>query len=147
MKSNQPSATPRGVRVAEQLHQEIAELIRAELKDPRIGMVTATGVEVTPDYAHATVWFTVLPSDDETIADTLSGLRAARGFMRAQLGRRIRIHTTPELKFKHDQSIEQGFNLSKLIDQANASYAKDDQPADQPDDGAPPQAGRRSAAR
>lgn len=155
MASHQPSAAPRGVRVAEQLHHELAELIRGELKDPRIGMVTVTGVEITPDYAHATVWFTVLPSDEQTLANCLAGLRAASGFLRAQLGRRVRIHTTPELKFKHDRSIEYGLHLSKLIDYANSSSASTPIPPDEPSPGARaesnaskrPKTRRRSAAR
>lgn len=113
----------RSVRVAEQVHHELAEMIRAEVKDPRVGMVTLTGVDITPDYAYATVHFTVLPSDDRTVRDTLSGLQHAAGFLRAQLGRRVRIHTTPELRFVHDRSVEHGIEMSKLIQQANARQA------------------------
>lgn len=100
-------------------------MIRAEIKDPRVGLVTVTGVEITPDYAHAKVFFTVLPDDPESLANTLAGLRRAAGFMRSQLGRRVRIHTTPELKFVHDRSIEHGMSMSKLIDQANERQAED----------------------
>ena len=60
----------RGIRVADQLQRELAQQIQFEVKDPRIGLVTLTGVDLTPDYAVATVWFTVFPSDDETIART-----------------------------------------------------------------------------
>jgi len=115
----------RAARVAEQVHHEIAELIRAEVKDPRIGMVTVTGVELTPDYAYATVYFSVLPDDDETLAATLAGLGRAAGLLRSQLGRRVRIHTTPELRFVHDRSIEHGISMSKLIDAANERQADD----------------------
>lgn len=115
----------RGPRVAEQVHQELAELIRAEVKDPRIGLVTVTGVELTPDYAYATVWFSVLPDDEATVANTLAGLRHAAGFLRSQLGRRVRIHTTPELRFVHDRSIERGMSMSRLIDEANERQADD----------------------
>ncbi len=115
----------RSVRVAEQIHQELAEMIRAELKDPRVGMVTLTGVEITPDYAYATVYFTVLPSDDETLARTTEGLRRAAGFLRSQLGRRVRIHTTPEIRFVHDQSTERGMSMSQLIDEATRHRADD----------------------
>ena len=113
------------MRVAEQVHHELAELIRAEVKDPRVGLVTVTGVEMTPDYAYATVYFSVLPDDDESLAATLAGLRHASGFLRSQLGRRVRIHTTPELRFVHDRSIERGMSMSKLIDQANEQRADD----------------------
>ena len=91
-------------------------MIRSEVKDPRVGLVTVTGVELTPDYAVARVYFTVLPNDEETVATTLDGLRRAAGFLRSQLGRRVRIHTTPELHFVYDRSVEEGSRLSKLID-------------------------------
>lgn len=108
----------RKVRVAEQVHQELAELIRGELADPRVGMVTVTGVDITPDYAYATVYFTVLPDDPDTVAHTAAGLARAAGFLRGQLGRRVRIHTTPELRFVHDPSTARGMEMSKLIDEA-----------------------------
>jgi ribosome-binding factor A len=123
----------RAVRVAEQVHHELAELISRELKDPRVGMVTLTSVDITPDYAYATVHFTVLPSDEQTIADSTAGLRRAAGFLKAQLFKRIRIHTTPELRFVHDRSVERGMDLSKLIDEANAQRAADDEPKRTPD--------------
>jgi len=115
----------RGPRVAEQVHHELAELIRSEVKDPRIGLVTVTGVDLTPDYAYATVHFSVLPDDDASLANTLAGLRRAAGFLRSQLGRRVRIHTTPELRFVHDRSIERGISMSRLIDEANERRADD----------------------
>lgn len=119
MGRHQPaSGGGRKVRVTEQVHHELAELIRAELKDPRVGMVTVTGVDLTPDYAHATVHFSVLPDDPETVAHTAAGLARAAGFLRGQLGRRVRIHTTPELRFVHDQSSAHGIEMSKLIDEA-----------------------------
>ena len=80
MRRKAGSAPGRAVRVTEQLHQELAEIIRAEVKDPRLGMVTVTSVDLTPDYAYATVWFSVLPDDPETVAATLQGLRAAAGW-------------------------------------------------------------------
>ena len=122
-----PGATPgRALRVTELLHQEIAELIRTEVKDPRLGLVTVTGVDLTPDYAHATVHFSVLPDDDEWVAETLRGLRAASGFLRSLIGRRVRIHTTPELHFVHDASTRRGIEMGRLIDEANARRAADD---------------------
>lgn len=122
-----PGATPgRALRVTELLHQEIAELIRTEVKDPRLGLVTVTGVDLTPDYAHATVHFSVLPDDEEHVAQTLQGLRAAAGFMRSLIGRRVRIHTTPELHFVHDVSTQRGIEMGRLIDEANARRAADD---------------------
>jgi ribosome-binding factor A len=137
------SGVSRSTRVAELIHQELAQMIAREVKDPRIGMVTLTGVEVTPDYAYATVRFTVLPSDDATVARSLEGLRHSAGFMRSQLGRRVRIHTNPEIRFVHDRSVERGVDLSHLIDVANATRAAADAP-DAPD--AHPQADPRTGA-
>jgi ribosome-binding factor A len=108
----------RSSRVVEQVHQEIANLVRSEVKDPRLGLVTITGVDITPDYAFATVHFTVLPSDDETVKRTTQGLQSAAGYLKIQLGKRIRIHTTPTLRFKYDGSTERGLEMSSLIDQA-----------------------------
>ena len=125
MTSHRPGGVSRSVRVTEQVHHELAELVRAEVKDPRVGMVTITGVELTPDYAYATVYFSVLPDDEATVANTLAGLRHAAGFLRSQLGRRVRIHTTPELRFVHDVSVERGMAMSKLIDEANRRHADD----------------------
>ena len=105
--------------------RQVAELVRTEVKDPRVGMVTIQAVEVTPDYAHAKVFFTTLVDNDEAVQNTLSGLRKASGFIRGQLGRRLTIHTTPELHFVHDTSTARGMELSKLIDEANATRAKD----------------------
>lgn len=101
-------------------------MIRGEVKDPRIGLVTLTGVDLTPDYAVATVHFTVMPSDEKTLADTLAGLRASAGFLRSQIGRRVRIHTTPEIRFRHDPSVERGLAMDRLIDEAVSRHAADD---------------------
>lgn len=117
--------TARGVRVAEQIHHELANLIRAEVKDPRLGMVTVTGIDLTPDYAYATVHVAVLPDDPETVEASLEGLRHAAGFLRTQLSRRVRVHTVPELRFAIDTSTQRGIVMSKLIDEANARSADD----------------------
>ncbi|MEI8303337.1 MAG: 30S ribosome-binding factor RbfA [Burkholderiales bacterium] len=125
MTRHKPGGSGRGARVAEQIHHELAEMVRGELKDPRVGLVTLTGVDLTPDYAYATVWFSVLPDDPATLELTLQGLRRAAGFLRSQLGRRVRIHTTPELRFVHDPSVGRGASLSALIDAANSVQARD----------------------
>lgn len=104
-------------RVSEQIRREVAELIRSEVKDPRVGMVSITDVEVTPDYAHAKVYFSTL-AGSERLDEVMAGLQKASGFLRRELGRRIRIHTTPQLHFVFDQSLERGADLSKLIQQA-----------------------------
>ena len=113
-------ASGRHIRVAEQIQRELAELLRSELKDPRVGMLTLTGVEVTPDLAHAKVFFSTLVGGAER-ADTLAGLQRASGFLRSLLGRRLRTHTTPELHFEFDGSLEKGMELAKLIDDAVGS--------------------------
>ena len=112
-------------RVSEQIRREIAELVRSEVKDPRVGMVSITDVEVTPDYAHAKVFFSTL-AGSETVDAVLEGLQKASGFLRRELGKRIRIHTTPQLHFVFDQSLERGADLSKLIQKAvSISDARD----------------------
>ncbi len=125
MAKHSKSITGRGVRVADQIQRDLAEIIAYELKDPRVGMITITEVQVTPDYAHAKVFFTTLVDNDEAIQNTLTGLRQAAGFIRGQLGRRLTIHTTPEVHFVHDVSTARGMQLSKLIDEANATRSKD----------------------
>jgi ribosome-binding factor A len=112
------SGFQRSDRVAEQVRRDLADLIRSELKDPRVGMISLTAVELTPDYAHAKVFFTTL--DHEHLEEIERGLKRASGFLRRELGRRIHIHTLPELHFVYDNSIERGISLSHLIDQANA---------------------------
>ena len=108
----------RSERVAEQVRRDLADLIRTELKDPRVGMISLTDVQLTPDYAHAKVFFTTLQS--EHLEEIQAGLKRASGFLRRELGRRIHIHTLPELHFVFDNSLEHGANMSLLIDQANA---------------------------
>ncbi len=106
-------------RVAEQIRRELAELIRTELKDPRVGMISITDVEVTADYAHAKVFFSTL-AGSEHLEDVMTGLQKASGFLRRELGKRISIHMTPQLHFVFDQSLERGADLSKLIQEALA---------------------------
>ncbi|HJV86056.1 MAG TPA: 30S ribosome-binding factor RbfA [Noviherbaspirillum sp.] len=125
MAKHSKSIPGRGVRVADQIQRDLAEIIAYELKDPRVGMITITEVQVTPDYAHAKVYFTTLADDEQAVQNTLSGLHKAGGFIRGQLGRRLTIHTIPELHFVHDTSTARGMELSKLIDEANATRSRD----------------------
>ena len=99
------------------------ELIR-ELKDPRIGMVTINAVEVTPDYAHAKVFFSLLIGD---VAECELALNEAAGFLRNGLFKRLQIHTVPTLHFHFDRTTERAADLSALIAKANATRAKDDE--------------------
>ncbi|MBO9537968.1 30S ribosome-binding factor RbfA [Herbaspirillum sp.] len=125
MAKHSKSIPGRGLRVADQIQRDLAELIAFELKDPRVGMITITEVQVTPDYAHAKIFFTTLVDNPEAVKNTLIGLRKAAGFLRTQLGRRLTIHTLPELHFVHDNSTARGIEMSRLIDEANATRAKD----------------------
>ncbi|MFL6675749.1 MAG: 30S ribosome-binding factor RbfA [Massilia sp.] len=115
----------RGLRVADQIQKDLSELIAFELKDPRVGMVTLTEVQLTPDYAHAKVYFTLLKDSKEEVKQTVDGLSKAAGYLRNQLGKRLHIHTLPQLHFVHDTSTARGMLMSQLIDQANATRAKD----------------------
>ncbi|RCS59323.1 30S ribosome-binding factor RbfA [Parvibium lacunae] len=122
--SRHKRATPnRSLKVADQIQRDLAALIAREVRDPRVSLVTLTGVEVTPDYAHAKVFFTTLNPD---VAGTSAGLQAAAGHLRHFLFKRLHIHTVPELHFVHDQSVGHGIEMARLIDQANAHRAVED---------------------
>jgi ribosome-binding factor A len=116
-----PKEFSRSSRVSEQIHRELSELVRLELKDPRlaakISLVTITDVEVTPDYAHAKVFYTSLAGEEHR-QEIEQGLRHSAGFLRRELGKRVRIHHTPELHFVYDASVERGTRLSHLIEEA-----------------------------
>lgn len=104
----------RANRVAEQMKKELSDIISRRLKDPRVGFVTVTDVEVTGDLQQAKVYITVL-GDEDTKAATLEALEKATGFIRSEIGSRIRLRKTPELFFEFDQSIEYGNRIEKLI--------------------------------
>jgi ribosome-binding factor A len=106
--------TGRAQKVGDQIQRELSEIVRRELRDPRVGMITLTAVEVSSDCAHATVYFTCL--DASHVPEASDGLRRAAGFLRSQLARRIKLYVTPELRFAYDESIERGARLSQLID-------------------------------
>lgn len=105
----------RGQRVAEQIARDLAEIIPLEVRDPRVGLVTITGCEITPDYAHARVFFTVIGSDPDQCT---KGLSAAAGMLRNKIFRKLRIHTVPTLHFVHDTSVQRGFEMDRVIDTA-----------------------------
>ena len=105
-------------RVQEQIMRDLAELTHTGLKDPRAGFITITEVELTRDYSHATVWYTVM--DEKTREVTAEALDNAKGHLRSELAKRIKVFKTPELHFEYDESIERGMNISSLIDQANS---------------------------
>jgi ribosome-binding factor A len=113
----------RGHRVADQIQRDVSELIR-ELKDPRVGMVTIHAVDVSADYAHAKVFFSVLVGD---APETEVALNEAAGYLRNGLFKRLSIHTVPTLHFQFDRTTERAAELSALIAKANAERAKDDE--------------------
>ncbi len=110
--------TARPRRMAEQIQRELSGIIREELKDPRVKMVTLTDATVSADFSHCNVYFTLLGSN-EHVAQSAQGLTHAAGFLRSQLAHRLDTRTIPELRFVHDTSVEHGVRLSRLIDQAN----------------------------
>ena len=112
MKETKPG---RSSRIADQGARDLAEIIPRELRDPRIGLVTITGCEITPDYAHARVFFTVLGTNPE---DSEAGLNAAAGHLRNLIFRKMTIHTVPTLHFVHDTSVAHGFAMDRVIREA-----------------------------
>lgn len=109
--------TPRAVRLADQIQRDLAEVIRRELKDPRVGLVTITGVEVSRDLSHAKVYVSALEAQEAHRA-TVEALQHAAGFLRARLSHSLRVRQVPELHFVFDEAVERGIRLSQLIDSA-----------------------------
>jgi len=107
----------RNARIAEEIQRSLADVIRLELRDPRVGMVTLTGVELSRDQSHAKVFFTVLGAESAA-RDASEGLARAAGFLRSALAHRLSTRSVPELHFEHDESVERGVRLSRLIDEA-----------------------------
>ena len=116
-------STPnRSFRVADQIQRDLAELVR-ELKDPRVGLLTINGVDVSPDYAHAKVRFSLLVGDPQ---ECEAALNEAAGWLRNGLFKRLAIHTVPTLHFQFDRTTEHAAELNALIREANAQRAKED---------------------
>jgi ribosome-binding factor A len=118
-KSSKPN---RAYQIADQIQRDLAELIR-EVKDPRLGMITINAVEVSPDYAHAKVFFSVLVGTSEECAEALNH---AAGFLRNGLFKRLHIHTVPTLHFQFDRTTERAADMNALIAKAVSSRAKDE---------------------
>ena len=104
-------------KVADLIQRELTELLLREVRDPGIGLITITAVDVSPDLSHAKVFFTLLDAAQK--ASTEKALHRAGGYLRSQIAHRIKLYTTPELRFVYDESIERGDRLSQLIDDAN----------------------------
>ncbi len=109
----------RSRRVGEQIKRGIGELIQRELRDPRLQWVTVTAVQVTPDFSHATIYFTIL-GDSTPVNEALQGLERSSGFLRTKLGKQLKMRIVPQLHFKHDESIERGSYMETLIDEVVA---------------------------
>ncbi len=122
----------RGQRIADQILRDLAEMIQREIPMSRAGLITVSGVEITPDYAHAKVYFTVLGAEPETAARLLND---KAGYFHSLLFKRLQIHTVPALKFVHDASVEKGFEIDKLIAEAVAPGAGGRKPRTGPGEG------------
>ena len=118
-----PREFPRTRRVGEQIQRELAALIRDELKDPRLGMVSISSVQVSRDLGHAKVHVSVL-GKEEQVTESLSVLNHAAGFLRHKLGKILHLRVIPALRFYHDRSLEEGARLGALINEAIASDKK-----------------------
>ena len=107
---------PRHQRVADQIQRELAQLIRDEVRDTRLGMVTLTAVRVSPDLSHAKIFFTTMDPAQHAVA--LEVLNGAASYLRSLLGRLMRLRITPQLHFVYDESIERGAHMSAVISAA-----------------------------
>ena len=114
--------TLRSTKVGEQMKKELGDIITRKLKDPRVGFVTVTDVEVTGDLSMATVYITVLGDEDQQ-ANTLKGLEKAKGFIRSEIGKRIRLRIVPEITFAMDESVAYGNRIEALL----SELKRDDQ--------------------
>jgi ribosome-binding factor A len=101
-------------KVADQIQRELSLLLSRELRDPRLGLVTLTAVDVAPDLSHALVYFTCLAAAQ--VEPAAAALQHAAGYLRSHLAKRITLYATPELRFRHDESVARGAHLSQLID-------------------------------
>lgn len=119
----QKVAGGRNVRLADQIQKDLAHLIQREIDTSRYGLITLSGVELSADYAHAKVYFTVLGAEPDVAQKALD---EKAGWLHAQLFKLLHIHTVPTLRFYHDPQVERGIAMSQLIDRANAGDAAAD---------------------
>lgn len=116
----------KNTRINGEVQKELAEIIRSEIKDPRIAPFTSvTAVEVAPDLKTMKAWISVL-GDEKALDDTIKGLKSAEGFARRELARRINLRNTPEIRFIADDSIAYGIDMSKKIDEVNATISDEE---------------------
>lgn len=116
----------KNTRINMEVHRELSEIIRTEIKDPRVSsaMTTIVAVEVTPDLKYCKAYVSVL-GGEEAAKNAVAGLKNAVGYIRRELARRINLRNTPEISFVLDQSIEYGVNMSKLIDEVTKDLRDD----------------------
>ena len=126
------ATSPRARRIGEQIRRDLAELIRDELRDPRLTLVSMTGVEVSRDLAYARIYVTWL-GDPAERAERVAELNRAAPLLRRELGRRMHIRTVPKLEFRYDEVVEYGARLSALIDAAVATDARRHRDPEDPD--------------
>ena len=120
----------KNTRINGEVMKELSLIIRQEIKDPRIHMMTSvTSVEVAPDLKTCKAYISVMGSDEEK-KDTIAGLRSAEGYVRRQLAKRLNLRNTPEIQFVLDQSIEYGVHMSSLIDEVNTETPERDEEDD-----------------
>jgi ribosome-binding factor A len=112
--------------VEELIVREVSEILRRDVKDPRIGFVTVTGAQVSPDLRQGRIFVSVLGSEEERNA-TLKGLNSAAGFVRGQFGKRVSMRVIPELTFKFDTSIARGARIHELLEQVRREEAEHDE--------------------
>jgi len=115
----------RSTRVADLVHKEISEILMRSIKDPRIGFVTITRVSMTEDCRLAKIYFSIMGTDEER-RQSLNGLESAKGFIRKELGSRIRLRYTPELVFLFDPSIEYAIHIEEVIQQIRGKKENDE---------------------
>ena len=120
-----PREFPRTRRVGEQLQRELAVLVRDEIKDPRLGMVSISGTDVSRDLAYATVYVSVL-GDDKAVTESVAVLNRAAGFLRHRLGKSMHIRSIPQLKFVFDSSLRDGARMDALINAAVSGNRPDE---------------------
>ena len=118
-------SSQRAQRVAETIHKEISSLLIKGLKDPRIGFVTITSVDVTSDLRQARIYYTLLAGEEER-KETQDGLNSSSSFIRQHLGRQLRMRFIPEIRFEYDASFDYGQKIEKLLNEVKVDEPKDD---------------------
>jgi ribosome-binding factor A len=128
-----PREFSRSERVAGEMRRELALLIQREVKDPAVGFISVSDVEVSRDLSHAKVFVTVF--EEDKAKDSIRALNKAAGFLRGRLGQEMRIRSVPELSFRHDDSVETGQRMDQLIERAVAADGERSEGADDADSG------------